>query len=831
MYNLTYQPPHHISDTQTMSDHADDSARPAKRARLDDNTAPSLSSAPTPQAAAIAPQAAIGTDLEREVRAGITEYVCPDNLGFTGVLKQRYTDFLVNEIGLDGQVLHLKGTDVPRKEKRANGREANGVDVERQNGGEGKLVVKEENGDATMLDAQDGEQKMPVKTEEAAAQEETAMAPAVEQETQVEHEEEKPETEVEVSLAADLCLDFANNFELAEEDRNTLHDIFGEDTTNQIVQLVGQVRRREHRKAKDFKAVIAPPITDKEKRTQAHQSLRRMFPNLLESSMEEDQSLRIKATPPAERRGKNKGKGGGRERGDGPSRGKSQPWEELGGEFLHFSLYKENKDTMEIVGFLGSKLGGGAKAFGFAGTKDRRACTVQRVCVKKQTAERMHSFNKILYNAAIGDWKYEPYNLTLGDLQGNEFTITLRDCHFQNEEGLDFAQRRQLADTVVRKAISDFSEKGFINYYGLQRFGSFAASTDAIGRKMLQDDLKGAVDDILAYSDVALAAAEGTLPQDSTVLVSQDDRNRAKALHIWRTEGKGGPALDILPRKFTAERNMIQHLSSRNSRNGQYDRKSDWQGALMTIPRTLRLMYVHAYQSLVWNVVAGHRWSLHGDKVIEGDLVLVHEHGDKLASSVAEIKPRDTDEHGEVVINPSGSENANASAQDFERARPLTAAQVESGKYTIWDVVLPQPGYDVEYPANSIGTFYKDFMASEKGGFLDPHNMRRGWREVSLSGGYRKFLAKPLQPLSFEVHEYVKEDEQFVVTDLQRIRGEGLKREGDVSMEEGEEAGEKKLVVVVRLQLASSQYATMALRELMKAGGVKAYKPEFMGGR
>jgi tRNA pseudouridine13 synthase len=627
-------------------------------------------------------------------------------------------------------------------------------------------------------------------------------------------------------------VDFANNFQLAEDDRKTLDDIFGEETTNEIVKLVGAVRRKEHRKAKDFKAVIAPPITDKEKRTQAHQSLRRIFPNLLESSMEEDQSLRIKATPPAERRGKGKGKGGARERGDGPSRGKGQQWEELGGEFLHFSLYKENKDTMEIVGFLGSKLGGGAKAFGFAGTKDRRACTVQRVCVKKQTAERMHSFNKILYNAAIGDWKYEPYNLTLGDLQGNEFTITLRDCRFQGEDGLDFSGRRQLSDTVVRKAISDFSEKGFINYYGLQRFGSFAASTDAIGRKMLQDDLKGAVDDILAYSDVALAAAEGTLPENSTVMVSQDDRNRAKALHIWRTQEKGGPALDILPRKFTAERNMIQHLSSRNSRNGQYDRKSDWQGALMTIPRTLRLMYVHAYQSLVWNVVAGHRWSLHGDKVVAGDLVLVKEHLDKVASATSELKPRDTDEHGEVVINPSGSENANASAQDFERARALTQAEVDSGLYNVWDVVLPQPGYDVEYPANSVGTFYKDFMASEKGGHLDPHNMRRGWREVSLSGGYRKFLAKPLQPLSFEVHEYVKEDEQFVVTDLQRLRGQGLDKKED-GEEDGEieVEGEKKLAVVIRLQLASSQYATMALRELMKAGGVKAYKPEFMGGR
>lgn len=489
---------------------------------------------------------------------------------------------------------------------------------------------------------------------------------------------------------------------------------------------------------------------------------------------------------------------------------------------------------MEVVGFLGSKLNCGSKGFGFAGTKDRRACTAQRVCVKRQTADRMLGFNRVLYNAALGDFEYRSNDLKLGDLKGNEFTITLRNCHFENETG-DVAQRLELANGVVGKAIQDFSDKGFINYYGLQRFGSFAASTDAIGRKMLQDNLQGAVEDLLAYSEVALAAADGT-DTTSNVLVSQDDRNRAKALHLWKTEGNGNAALDLLPRKFTAERNIIQHLSSRNSKNGRHDRRTDWQGALMTIPRTLRLMYVHAYQSLVWNVVAGQRWTTHGSTVIEGDLVLVNEHRDKEAS--AQRTQRDgLDQDGEAIINPTGSEDANAAHADFERARPLSAAEASSGKYTIWDIVLPQPGFDVEYPRNTIGTFYKTFMASDKGGGLNPHNMRRQWREVSLSGGYRKFLARPLQPLGFEVHRYTQEDEQFVETDLQRLKlgrdvrekkgGGGGGGDGDTEMEEGEE----KIAVVLKLQLASSQYATMALRELMKAGGVKAYKPEYMGGR
>ncbi|KAJ4376682.1 multisubstrate pseudouridine synthase 7 [Didymella sp. IMI 355093] len=794
-----------------MSDDRENDARPTKRARLDDSAAHTPSAAATPQAApgsALNAPSQIETDYEKEVRAGITEYITPDNLGFTGVLKQRYTDFLVNEIGLDGQVLHLKSTQPEKRKKDVKTEQQAESEVRPEE----KIEIREE-------------------TETSAV---AAPAPVAPQEEKLMEAQPADKTEAandgEETFAIASVPKKEAKEELSEDDTKLLRSIFGEETTTQILALVRSIRNREEAKARSFKPVTSAPILDKETRTNAHKSLRRIFPNLLETSMENDQSIRIKANPPAER--KTKGGRGDRANGDhAKHRGGQLAWEELGGDYLHFSLYKENKDTMEVVGFLGSKLNSGAKAFAFAGTKDRRACTVQRLCVKRQTAERIAGFNRSLFNAAVGDFEYRKNDLKLGDLMGNEFTITLRDCKFQNEEGMNAVQRQVFANEVVGKAIKDFSEKGFINYYGLQRFGSFAASTDQVGRKMLQDDLEGAVNDLLNYSEVALAAAEGT--SDSGVLVSQDDRNRAKALHIWKTEGKGPAALELLPRKFTAERNIIQHLSSRNSKSGKHDRKTDWQGALMTIPRTLRLMYVHAYQSLVWNVVSGKRWATHGSQVVEGDLVLVSEHQDKTggASTTANTT---IDQDGEFIINPSGTENANAVAEDFERARALTAEEAASGLYTVYDIVLPQPGFDVEYPRNEIGEFYKEFMGSERGGGLDPHNMRRAWREVSLSGGYRKFLAKPLRPLEFEVHSYTKEDQQFVETDLDKIkkaRGkkEGEREGGDVEMQDGE--GEKKIAVVVKLQLGSSQYATMALRELMKAGGVKAYKPEFMGGR
>jgi tRNA pseudouridine13 synthase len=72
--------------------------RPAKRARLEGHEPKQLDE----------------SQLQKELKAGITAYVSPDTPGFSGVLKQRYTDFLVNEILPNGRVLHFDGDDLPK---------------------------------------------------------------------------------------------------------------------------------------------------------------------------------------------------------------------------------------------------------------------------------------------------------------------------------------------------------------------------------------------------------------------------------------------------------------------------------------------------------------------------------------------------------------------------------------------------------------------------------------------------------------------------------------------------------------------------------------------
>ena len=55
--------------------------------------------------------------LIRERACGITEFVSSNVLGFSGVLKKRYTDFMVNEILPSGEVVHLINLKSPQKEE------------------------------------------------------------------------------------------------------------------------------------------------------------------------------------------------------------------------------------------------------------------------------------------------------------------------------------------------------------------------------------------------------------------------------------------------------------------------------------------------------------------------------------------------------------------------------------------------------------------------------------------------------------------------------------------------------------------------------------------
>jgi tRNA pseudouridine13 synthase len=138
-------------------------------------------------------------------------------------------------------------------------------------------------------------------------------------------------------------------------------------------------------------------------------------------------------------------------------------YKDRGGDYLHFTLYKEEKDTMSIIEYISRVSKIPAKDFNIAGTKDRRAISTQRVSVKKVKAEKLQGLNKILRNARLGNFEYSNEQLNLGDLNGNHFKIAMRSVIGNRD--------------LIENSLKSLQSFGFINYYGMQRFGTRSVST------------------------------------------------------------------------------------------------------------------------------------------------------------------------------------------------------------------------------------------------------------------------------------------------------------------------------------------------------------------
>ena len=92
------------------------------------------------------------------------------------------------------------------------------------------------------------------------------------------------------------------------------------------------------------------------------------------------------------------------------------------------SLYYFNSTLGRLIAKEPSK-------FKVAGTKDKRAISTQKVCIPFVNAEKLKTASKGMKRnwrrsgerAYVGNFSYEKESLELGDLQGNHFSIVLRD--------------------------------------------------------------------------------------------------------------------------------------------------------------------------------------------------------------------------------------------------------------------------------------------------------------------------------------------------------------------------------------------------------------------
>lgn len=338
-------------------------------------------------------------------------------------------------------------------------------------------------------------------------------------------------------------------------------------------------------------------------------------------------------------------------------------------EFTCFILHKENIDTLQAIASLSHILNMKPALFAYAGTKDKRAKTSQWITVRKIEPSKICQAAKKCQGVRVGNFKFLSEPLQLGSLKGNRFRIALRSVKGDKEE--------------IEKSLESLRESGFINYYGLQRFGNCVKiPTYMIGKALLAGDFKKACELILEERE---GEPHYMQKMRKCYAETQDPKKALESLHSTNT---------------CTEARLLHGLVKHGATN--------YFQALLNLPRNMLMLYTHAYQSFMWNRIASKRREL-GLDVIEGDLVYTESVQEEAADIVEEIA-HEEDEEDEAPPPES---------KFLAMVRALTAEEVASGAFSVYDIVLPLPGFDIKYPANGIGQTYqelleKDDLSSEK---------------------------------------------------------------------------------------------------------------------
>jgi tRNA pseudouridine13 synthase len=245
-------------------------------------------------------------------------------------------------------------------------------------------------------------------------------------------------------------------------------------------------------------------------------------------------------------------------------------------------------------------------------------------------------------------------------------------------------------------------------------------------------------------------------------------------------------------------------------------------------------MYIHAYQSYVWNAIVSERLGEYGTgSPVVGDLVFeeppkkmgekaINQEGDEAADDTGLDSFNDS---LEVYAHHSLDDEA-AEGQPAKKiwvapkVKTLTEANLD--EYTIFDVILPLPGIDVAFPGGKLGDRYREFLTTDG---LDPNNFHQETKvqisSISLSSLWFDMLspgiivwAAPtgtsftfLRELSWSVLRYTDPDVPLAQADEDKLLG----FDPPAVVEDG-----KFMALQINLNLGTAAYATMALREITK---------------
>jgi tRNA pseudouridine13 synthase len=226
-------------------------------------------------------------------------------------------------------------------------------------------------------------------------------------------------------------------------------------------------------------------------------------------------------------------------------------------DFLWCELEKRDIDHFNAIKTLASKIRKGTDSIGYAGTKDKKAHTSQRISIFKPDMKEIRNFSHP--NIFLKNFKWAKRKIKIGYLDANSFKITLRD--------VDKKDAMKIASKI--RGMSWFP-----NYFGQQRFGSMRGNNVKIGKFLLKKDFKKAVWTIL--TDINKMES----PEIQQIRVKLEK------------EKNFNEALNYFPPFLRLEKRLIEYLS----RNPE-----DYLGAIKKMERKSILMFINSVQSKIFN--------------------------------------------------------------------------------------------------------------------------------------------------------------------------------------------------------------------------------------
>ncbi len=254
-----------------------------------------------------------------------------------------------------------------------------------------------------------------------------------------------------------------------------------------------------------------------------------------------------------------------------------------GGRYLVLEIEKTDWDTHHLIREMSRRLCISQKRFGWAGTKDKRAVTRQRISI-------MNLDESELKRITLPDLKIKVLGRTnravgLGDLLGNRFRITVRSLSCP-EPGPQLARITEEMET----------QKGVPNYFGVQRFGDIRPVTHKVGEALVRGMTEEAVFIYLA------------LP-----FPGEQDRTKAAREKLWASRDIP-TALKDFPGYLHHEMALLNYL---------VEHPGDYAHSFDILSVNLKRLFVHAYQSYLFNRILSLRLDakLPLDGAIDGDVV------------------------------------------------------------------------------------------------------------------------------------------------------------------------------------------------------------------